>query len=964
MKTRNYSSLQRQLWLLCLLCLLTAITQTATAQTARVTGTLADSTRTLRIDHGTVQLFRADSTFVGGALGDSLGRFALTLSQPGNYYLSLSAVGYATTTHPFVFKGRDLNLGTIAISAEAITLDEATITATPPKMTVSEDTVIYHAAAYRVPDGSAVEALIEQLPGAEIDDDGNITINGQVVKKIRIDGKDFTLGGTKAAMKNLPAAMIEKVKAYTEKSDMAKLTGIDDGEEETVLDFGIRPNMRKGLNSNTDVGYGTEHRYGLRNMTTRMKGNMRYAFIGNANNTNDQGFSGRRRRGGGNQGQSMSKALGINLNYERRNIIKTDGSLEWVHDDTDNHSHASVENFVRRKGAFSNSQNQSYGRSDRLQGNMRVEWHPDTLTTINVRPNFALTRSDNQRRSLSASFNENPYDYTSDPLANLGLLDHDQLLVNSRSNKNVAYSYGHSLNLSLQLHRRLSRTGRSLGLSISGNQSNNHSLNLSATNVHLYLVQNRAGEDSTYQTNRYNVTPTDNWGYSLRASYTEPILRNTFLQVDYTYGVNHSKSDRQTYNFGNTSEDIFNSTLNAYRDWDSYFHYLDYPLDHYIDSRLSRYSEYTNYNHNINLQLRVVRQKYNFNAGIQLRPQQSHYLQDYRGIAVDTVRHLTNMTPTLNFRYRFDRRSDLRITYRGQTSQPRITDLLDITDDTNPLNITKGNPGLKPSFRNRMDVQFKKFRQRRQQTITANMNFSTTSNSISRMVTYDEQTGGRTTRPENINGNWNIAGGATFNTSLDTLGRWNLNLRSNLGYNHDVGYVAVGKKSSEKNVTRRTNLSQRLAGSYKTRWIEVSVDGQVNYNRSRNTLQPRNNMDTWRYSYGGNLQLNSPWGTSLSSGIRQYCRRGFSDAAMNTNELIWNAQISQSLLRGRPLIVMLQLYDILGQQSNLSRTINATRRSDTEYNTINSYAMLHVSYRLNMFGGKVVHQRGRNNKRR
>lgn len=964
MKTLHPTSLHRQLWLLCLLSLLTAIGPTATAQTTRVTGILVDSTSTLRIDHGTVQLFRADSTFVSGALGDTLGRFALTISHPGHYYIRLSAVGYAPTTRPLVFKGTNINLGTIAMSTEAIILDEATITATPPKMTVSEDTVIYHAAAYRVPDGSAVEALVEQLPGTEIDDDGNITINGQVVKKIRIDGKDFTLGGTKAAMKNLPAAMIEKVKAYTEKSDMAKLTGIDDGEEETVLDFGIRPNMRKGLNSNTDVGYGTKHRYGLRNMTTRMKGDMRYALIGNANNTNDQGFSGRRRRGGGNQGQSMSKALGANLNYERRNAIKADGSLEWVHDDTDNDSHSAVENFVRRKGAFSNSRNQSYGRSDRLQGSMRIEWRPDTLTHINVRPNFALTRSDSQRRSLSASFNENPYDYVSDPLANLGQLGHDQLLVNSRSNKNVGYSYGHSMSLILQLHRRLSRTGRSLGLSISGNQSSNHSQSLSATNVHLYLVQNHAGQDSTYQTNRYNITPTDNWGYSLRASYTEPIARNTFLQVDYTYGVNHSKSDRQTYNFGNTSEDIFSSTLNGYRDWDSYFHYLDYPLDYYIDGRLSRYSEYTNYNHNINLQLRVVRQKYNFNAGIQLRPQQSHYLQDYRGIAVDTVRHLTNMTPTLNFRYRFDRRSDLRITYRGQTSQPRITDLLDITDDTNPLNITKGNPGLKPSFQNRMDVQFKRFSPHRQQTITANMNFSTTSNSISHMVTYDEQTGGRTTRPENINGNWNIAGGATFNTPLDTLGRWNLNLRSNLGYNHDVGYVAVGKKSSERNVTRRASLSQRIAGSYKTRWIEVSADGQVNYNRSRNTLQPRNNMDTWRYSYGGNLQLNSPWGTSLSSGIRQYCRRGFSDAAMNTNELIWNAQISQGLLRGRALLVMLQLYDILSQQSNLARTINATRRSDTEYNTISSYAMIHVSYRLNMFGGKVVHQRARNNKRR
>ena len=178
-----------------------------------------------------------------------------------------------------------------------------------------------------------------------------------------------------------------------------------------------------------------------------------------------------------------------------------------------------------------------------------------------------------------------------------------------------------------------------------------------------------------------------------------------------------------------------------------------------------------------------------------------------------------------------------------------------------------------------------------------------------------------------------------YNTSIDTTGVWNVNTSTNVSYNNMPQYVMIDKTvGSQKNLTKSMNLSERLELSFRTNWLELAVDGSVNYMHSRNELQSQSNLDTWQFSYGGSAIINTPWGTSLSTDLHQNSRRGYNDKAMNTNELVWNAQISQGFLRGKPLTVMLQFYDILDNLSNFSRTVNAMQRSDTQYNNINSYA--------------------------
>ena len=930
----------------------------ASAQGIKITGTLVDRDTKEGVMLATVQMLKPDSTYVSGVLSDEKGNFSIEASATGSYILKFTSVGYTPLTKTVKVDGKkDIALGKITFNADAIMLKGATVVGQAARVTVQEDTFVYNASAYRTPEGSVVEELVKRLPGAQVSDDGTITINGKEVKKVLVDGKEFMTGDTQTALKNLPTSIIDKIKSYDEKSDLAKVTGIDDGEEQTVLDFGIKKGMNKGVFGNVDASVGTQDRYAERLMGALFKDKTRVMLMGNLNNVNDRGFpggGGGGRFGRGAQGLNTSKMAGANFNLEPSSKLKLDGSVRWNHSNGDKRTEQSVENFVSTAGSFSNSLNQNYTRSDNWNARMRLEWTPDTMTNIMFRPSFSYSKSDGLTSGTSASYNEDPYSYVSDPLSqeSISIMDEKGLMVNHRENSSITYSDNLSIGAMLQLNRKLNSKGRNATLRTDISYGEGDSKSLSTSNVHLYQVEDAFGNDSTYQTNRFNTTPTKTLNYSVQFTYSEPVFKAMFLQLSYKFNYKYNKSDRSTFDFSNVDGNMFAGVDNVYRGWDNYLSRLDHPLDNYLDESLSRYSEYKNYIHEIQLMLRVIREKYRLNVGVMVQPQKTRFIQRYQGINTDTVRNVVNVTPTLDFRYRFSRLSNLRINYRGTTSQPSMTDLLDIRDDSDPLNITMGNPGLKPSFTNTLRLFFNNYTQEHQRATMVHLNYSNTRNSISNMVTYDEETGGRTTRPENINGNWNISGALMFNTALDSVGYWTVSTFTNVRYNNYVGYLALDQYSgSRKNTTKTTTIGEQLTASFRNSWLEVSLDGSVDYTHTRNLLQSQNNLDTWQFAYGGYFSLYLPWGMSLSTDLHQNSRRGYNDSSMNTNELIWNMQLSQSFLKGNALTVSLQLYDILNEQSNFSRTINAMQRSDTRYNSINSYAMLHAVYRVNIFGG-------------
>jgi len=932
-----------------------------------ITGKVLESDSQEPVAQTTVRLLKKDSTMVTGSLTDLNGYFRVKAPAAGSYIVQITCVGFKPFTKTIkVSADKDIALGTIDLSPDAIMLKGATVTGQASKVTLKEDTFVYNASAYRTPEGSVIEELVRKLPGAQVDDAGKVTINGKEVKKILIDGKEFMTGDTKTAMKNLPTSIVERVRAYDQKSDLARVSGIDDGEEETVLDFGIKRGMNKGYMVNADLAAGTRHRYSGRIFAGMQSSDLKIFVPLSANNVNDMGFPGGGGRfGGGRQGLTATKMVGFNLNYEKKDRLKFDASIRWNHNDGDAVVRTSSENFMTGSSStFKNSLRSNLSRSNSWDARFRLEWTPDSLTNIMMRPQFNYNSSDGLSEGISLTMDADPYRWVKDPLDDsaLGTLVDEDVLINRDRSNSITYSDSKSMGGWLQLNRRLNNSGRNVTLRFSGNVGDGMDKSFSNSLVEYFQLVNEHGEDSTHQTNRYAVTPTKNWNYGIRATYSEPIFRQTYLQFSYQYQYSYRKSDRATYDFS----DIFTQKYidffgiePQYRGWDDYLRQVGYPYDSYKDDKLSRFSEYRNYNHTAEIMLRIVRKAYNLNVGFQVLPQRSHFTQDYQGVHTDTVRTVTNFAPTADFRWKISKVSQLRFTYRANSSQPSMSDLLDITDDSDPLNIRKGNPGLKPSFTQNFRLFYNNYIQNHQRSIMAHVNFSTTRNSISNMVTYNEQSGGSTIRPENINGNWNTFGMFMFNTAIDSAGYFNVNTFTTLRYNNNVGYVSVSRnEDSQKSTTRTTTIGERLAGSYRNDWLEVELNGSLEYMHARSELQSNNNLDTWTFSYGGSLQLTAPWGTQLSTSMNMNSRRGYNDASMNTNELIWNAQVSQSFLRGNALTLSLQMYDILHQQSTFSRTVDAMRRSDTEYNAITNYAMLHVIYRLNIFGGKNGGPRG------
>lgn len=933
--------------------------QMTRAQQYKVTGQAVSLEDFTPIPHVLVTILGKDSVSLKSVKADDNGEFLLYMDKKGEYIAKSSMIGYKPRYQSFKVSGKSTVIPLLKMEEDNLLLDSVTVTGNLPKVQQVEDTLIYNADAYRLPEGSVLEELIERLPGAEVED-GKVTINGKEVKKILFDGKEFFDNDMETAMKNLPTAIIDKLKHYNEKSDMAKVTGIDDGEEKPVIDVRVKKGMNFGYNVNADGGYGTHDRYSGRLTANSFTEKTKLTFVGNANNANGRstpGRAGNRGRGGGGGGSNglrSQKTLGLNMSYDNRKTLQMDGNVNWRHDDTDNWSKQSNESFVSKTGAFSNSLSQNFSRGDGWNADFRIEWKPTKQWNILMRPSASISTNDRLTSSGSASFNADPFLYVENPLDDdTDWGDADTVRVNRRQNNGVSYSLNRKIGASVQINRKFGENGRNLTFRSEFSYSDSESDNISRNKVTLFKLKQQDGSDSVYYTNRYNDTPQRTRNFSFQTTYSEPIIKNTFLQMSYSFQYRNNYSDRKTYDFSGLREAFGEGIVPAYGSVESYLASVEGDREDYLSKSLSRYAEYRNYIHDINLQLRIVRESYNLSLGARYVPQSSHYRQDYRGVFVDTVRHTNTLTPTAQFRYRFGRQNTLNLDYHGQTQHPSITQLLDITDDSNPLNISKGNPALKPAFTNTMNVSYNNYINSRRQSITANVSFSTTSNSISNKVTYDDNTGGRVTQPENINGNWNMRGNFMFGSALDKEANWNVSTSTSVNYSNYVNYITLNRNSnSEKNTTKTTVLQERLKGSYRNSWFEVELNGDVNLNSARNVLQSSANRDTWHYSYGCSFNIRLPWDMTIDTSINQSMRRGYSDATYNTNEIIWNAQITQQILPRRRLVVTLQFYDLLGQQSNFSRQLSANSRSDREYNAVNSYAMLHVVYQFRNFGGK------------
>lgn len=940
--------------------LLTATLSTyAQNKIVTVSGRVIEAGTKEPVELAAVQLLSLpDSAQVAGMTTSTQGYFSLSKQKPGKYLLKVSFIGYVTKIIPVQLTANvpAKKMGNIELATDAVMLQEAVVVAEAPQVTVVEDTLMYNSSAYRTPEGAMLEELVKKLPGAEIDDDGNVKINGKDLKKIMVDGKEFFGGDVKTGLKNLPVDMVDKLKTYDKKSDLARVTGIDDGEEETVLDLTVKKGMNQGWFGNADLGAGTKDRYTGRMMLNRFVDKTQFSIIGSANNVNDQGFSG---GGGGprwrsNNGLNATKMLGANF-ATQTNKLELGGSVRYNFQDADISSINSSERFLQNGNSYSNSNNKNRNKGTNLNADFRMEWKPDTLTNIIFRPNFSYGRTNNASRSESGTFNEDPFNLIVNPndYLNFDNLSDDPLKdIRVNATNSASLSKGKSLsgNATLQVNRKLNNRGRNLTFRGVFGYGDNDNDQYTQSETRYYQLLNHLGGDSILYRNQYITTPTRNYNYTAQVTYSEPIAKATFLQFSYQFQYKYSKSDKTTFD------------LLDYPDWAIGGALPSGYESHAVDS-LSKNAEYRYYNHDASVGLRFIRPKYQLNVGMSFQPQNSTLSYKKGDYMIDTTRTVFNFAPNMDLRFRFSKVSQLRFTYRGRSNQPTMENLLPITDNSNPLNIRMGNPGLKPSFVHTMRLFYNTYNAEKQRGIMTHFSFTATQNSISNSTRYNEETGGLITRPENINGNWNAFGMFGFNTALKNK-KYTINTFTNVNYQNNVAFLYnQDTKNNDRNTSTGLTLGERVTGSYRNDWFEFSLNGSINYTAERNKLRPENNQEPYTYSYGASTNITMPWKMTLATNIANQSRRGYRDSSMNRDELIWNAQLAQSLLKGAAT-VSFEVYDILRQQSNISRSLSADMRSVSEYNGINSYCMVHFIYRLNIFGSKAAREKMMNSGRR
>ena len=957
------------------------------AQQYKLSGKVVESPSQHPIELATVSLLSADSSRIAAGMSSSDGTFQIKTARTGSFILKVSFIGFLPQYRPVHIHSRQssYSFGNISLEPSSNMLGTATVQAAAAKMQQVEDTTLFNAAAYRVPEGSTLEALVKQLPGVEIEDNGTITWNGKTVKEFLVNGKDFFKGQTDVALQNLPVEWVSRIKAYEKRSEYAEQTGIDDGEEAPVLDIVTKRELNQTLLAKTDLAYGTDDRYAEKLFLSRFTERSRVSVYGSANNVSDKSFGGKRKRSGG--GVVTRQNAGSDFYWENDKKKKEAGKMEIGGNIHYNHSKTNLsveeesEHFLAGGSTSSYRSIWNRTRTSNLSfdASLRLEWHPDTLTSLIFRPAYKHNESKNGGQSFSATFNDNPFDIPGmvSPLDSIeaGTLSASlsDILVNRNNRLTKGDRKNDHFNGSLNLVRRLNGKGRNVSLALSGGYSRNVNHSFTISNIFYY------NGDAPKYLNQYSAVPSANWNYKLQVGYVEPIASKWYADVHYAYSQKYTDSDRSRFNL-----DRIDSIYGSWYDPNNYPEIGLLPDEGEIlaavrDSVNSQYATYKYFEHIAHLSIKYNSKTIRFNAGVQINPERTEMAYERPGQQIDTLitRHVFNVSPQMNFRYRMDKRNSIEARYRGYASQPSMTDLLAVVDNSHPLNVSMGNPGLKPSWTHNLDLGYRGYLVESQQGFSVGYNFSQTKNAVNNLSVYDESTGVRYHRPENINGNWNTRLNLVYNAGLGKEKNFTIGTNTNFVFNNAVGYISsVGNSGSllpgvdglpmdydyyesifngaeiQKNITRTFSMREKLNLGYRKDWLEVGTFASFRYNHSRSNRRKKNDRDTWDYSYGLNTNLMFDCGLSFSTDIRMNSRRGYPNVQMNTDEILWNAQLAYSFLKRKQATVSIQLYDILKEQSNVSHMISATRRSDSWNNAINSYGMIHFIYKFRHIGGK------------
>ena len=896
------------------------------AQHVTIKGIVRDALDNEPLPRVSVRLLHAkDSAYVAGTSGNTQGVFQFNPVPHGRYIVQFSFLGYTTQCVNVNTRSvrSQYNMGEILMSTGDVMLAEATVVGKAPEVVVKEDTVEFNADSYKTQPSAVVEDLLKRLPGVEVDENGKITANGKEVTKILLDGKEFFSDDPKVASKNIPVEMVQKLQVVDRKSDLARITGVDDGEEETVINLTIKPGMKQGWFGEIQGGYGyrlmnndntSPHRYQGGAMVNYIKDDDQFTLILNSNNVNSTGFTdqgqGQFRRWGGNNGIATSHSLGINFNVGNQEIFRVGGDVMYSYNDRDTRKRSNRQDFFTDSTSYSDLLSQSNDIGQQISGRFRIQWNPDSLNTFEFRPRISVNLNESRLLEESNAFAG------------------DAARTQVNRNYNLNSSNGVSLRTSGELiyNRQLtSKPGRSISVHGRYNFDNTTEQGNSIDKTWYYLLGDTTDLNQTSNDHSWSN------GYSARFTYTEPIgnpEKGMFLTFALRSQGNFRNADKYTY----TADELGDYSLTP-------------------DTAYSNSFRNMNITNSAQVGFRHVTRNLNYNVGLSFEPtttSSQDLFKPQNNIATYTV---YNWAPFMWLTYKVGKQTSLRMWYNGRTEQPTIAQLQPVPDISNPLNIVMGNPDLDPSFTHRLRLRFSDYDTNTQRSIMAHLRANYTMNSIISATQYNSETGGRVTTYENVDGVWNVNG--MFMITLPFRDkRWQFNNFTRLGYSS-----SAGKNNNELNRANQISAGESISLAFRSTYFDTELRGRYNLQYVRNPVQTGNNRTV--HGYGGtySFTVNTPIGLSINSDISYSGNQGYTDG-YNQDVWLWNAQISYSFLAGKNATIMLKGVDLLNQSNNIQRTVTGNYLEDVEYNTLGRYCMISFSYRFNTFGKDKPQMRG------
>lgn len=913
----------------------------AYAQTGIIRGSVKDNVDSSALTGATVSvLLQADSSLVKTTTTNGQGAFVLDYLAADSFIVTITTVGYQQYVRFVTLNNNDRVLDNIGMQKQGTDLSVVTIVAKAAPVVQRGDTSQFSASQFKVNPDASTEDLIKKMPGITVDKDGTVTAQGEQVRKVTVDGRDFFGDDASAALKNLPSEVVDKIQVFDRLSDQAQLTGFDDGNSQKSINIVTKQGIKNGQFGRVYTGYGTDGRYTGGGNVSFFKGARRLSFVGNFNNINQQNFasqdllgltsSGNPGRGGGGGGRpggggqggggnnfnvgqaagiSKTNALGINFGNQWGPKMNVTGSYFYNNSLNDNKSLINTQTFSRPKSQFANQSSKTETKNTNHRLNFRMEYKIDSSNTLFIIPNISFQNNNSNSTSMLRSY--------------YGVNDSiNTSLVNNMSDRS-----GYNIRNNVMFRHAFKKRGRSVSFGLSTTFTKNDGETTSEGTYRFF--DNGASNDSLR--NQFYDNATNGRTIGGHIAYTEPIGKKGQLQIDYSPSVQKNNSDQQAYTFDGQKYSMFDSSLSN-------------KFDNTI----------TTNNAGINYRLSPSRDE-QFSVGVNF---QNSKLESQRTFPTNSFvnQSFSNVLPNLMYRKKLSATDNIRVFYRASTIFPSINQLQDVVNITNPLRISSGNPDLTQSYTHLLSGRYTYTNSKTSRSFFANLFLQTASDYISNAVFIAQGTdsviqqgitlskGSQLTKPVNLDGYKSLRTFFTYSMPIKGI-KTNVNLNAGFSYSKLPGLV----NNFQTNTDNLVYNGGIVLASNISEFVDYNVSYNANFNEAKTTSAFSSSNKYVNKALGAQLNLLNKKGWFIQNEVSHQNYSGLTEG-FNQRYTLWNAAIGKKFLKNNAGELKLSVFDLLKQNQSIVRTVTETYIEDAQSKVLQQYFMLTFTYNLKNFG--------------